>query len=194
MEPENQQVARRLTDKQAEYLKSLAESRALEDADREFLLEHMGEFDVALASKWIDSLKRMPPKPKPKDQGKWAVPDAIPDGRYAVYRKPIKAWLFFRVVTKEDRRDGLSYRVVQRLHGAPGDFRYSRVTTDEWQLAVNEIGKDPGLHSTLFGLKVGACGICGSPLTDPTSIAMGIGPICARKYGWFDGEPEDGAE
>jgi hypothetical protein len=174
-----------ITEPQVKYLTDLVNSRQMDENDRAFLLEHMRELNKTLASKWIDTLRLLPPKPKPKAQGKWNVPDVIPDGRYAVH-KTGKTWLFFRIVTKKDERNGVQYRVVQRLHGAPGDFRYTRVTTEEWHLAVDTIIKDPGLHSTLFGLKVGACGVCGSPLTDPISISMGIGPICARKSGWFE--------
>jgi hypothetical protein len=185
---ENENQGNPITSKQVDFLKSLLDTREVEQADRDILLANMASFDTKLASRWIDALKRMPPKPKPAKQGRWAVPDSIPDGRYAV-RNASKVWVFFRVVTKEDRVNGLQYRVVQKVLGSPGEFRYVRVTAEEWNLAVNEIVKDPGLCSQLFGLKVGACGVCGSPLTDPESIRMGIGPICARKYGLF-GEGE----
>lgn len=179
-----------ITDRQAKYISDLAETRQMEDADKAFLLEHMKSFDTKLASKWIDALRRLPPlPPKPKAQGKWTVPDSIPDGRYAV-KNPKKVWVFFRIVTKEDRVNGLSYRVVQKVLGSPGNFRYDRVTKDEWLLAVDEIAKDPGLFSQMFGIQVGVCGVCGSPLTDPDSIRLGIGPICARKYGLF-GDDDD---
>jgi len=179
------------TDAQLEYLSGLAESRAMEDADRAFLLEHMKNFDTKLASKWIEALKVLPPKPKPQpvQRGVMAVPDSIPDGRYALLRQSDKVWVFYRIKTKEQ---GIAYgvgatvRVVNRLHGAPGAFRYTKVLRSEWNWVVSTVVKDPGLHSTLFGLKVGACGVCGSPLTDPVSIAMGIGPICARKVGFGD--------
>jgi hypothetical protein len=179
---------RPISDKQVKFLTDLAESRYMEDADKAFLLEHMKSFDTKLASKWIDALKLLPPMPKKLNQGKWDVPSTIPDGRYAV-RNPKKVWVFFRIVTKKDRND-MEYRAVQKVLGSPGNFRYDRVTANEWTMAVNEIGKDPGLFSQMFGIQVGACGVCGSPLTDPDSIKLGIGPICARKYGFF-GEDDD---
>lgn len=37
--------------------------------------------------------------------------------------------------------------------------------------------------ATAFGKRTGRCGVCGRELTDPESIAMGIGPICAEKFG-----------
>lgn len=30
----------------------------------------------------------------------------------------------------------------------------------------------------------GRCSCCGRELTDPTRVAMGIGPICAEKWGF----------
>ena len=35
-----------------------------------------------------------------------------------------------------------------------------------------------------FGLLTGVCACCGRTLTDPESIARGIGPVCARNRGW----------
>jgi len=34
------------------------------------------------------------------------------------------------------------------------------------------------------GIKTGECGCCGRELTDPNSIEMGIGPVCAEKWGF----------
>jgi hypothetical protein len=35
-----------------------------------------------------------------------------------------------------------------------------------------------------YGRATGNCSCCGRELTDPASIAAGIGPVCAEKYGW----------
>lgn len=189
--------SRPITEKQLALLKKLLDEKAVDDEDKQFVLEYIETFDTKTASKWIEALIKLPkkvlvPKPQPAPEKatatRWVVPANIPDGRYAV-RNPRKVWVFFRVVTKEDRTNGLSYRVVQKVLGSPGDFRYVRVTADEWNLAVKEISKDPGMHSSWFGFKVGACGVCGSPLTDPESIRLGIGPICRSKYGF--GEVDD---
>lgn len=194
MDNENQSTPpqhRPISEKQVTFLTSLANSRDLDEADKDFVLQHMGEFDVKLASKWIDALKVLPPKPK-QQVGKWAIPQSIPDGRYALVNSN-KVWVFFRIVTRDNVRDGIRVRIVQKVLGSPGAFRYVRVNSDEWNLAINTIVKDPAHHSTLFGLKIGACGVCGSPLTDPQSIRLGIGPICLRKMNW-DVEDDNVAE
>lgn len=35
-----------------------------------------------------------------------------------------------------------------------------------------------------FGRLTGSCSCCGRELTDPTSVAAGIGPVCASRFGW----------
>lgn len=37
-----------------------------------------------------------------------------------------------------------------------------------------------------FGREIGACAICGRTLTDETSRAIGIGPICRGRTGWYE--------
>lgn len=34
------------------------------------------------------------------------------------------------------------------------------------------------------GYRTGACALCGRELTDPDSIQAGVGPICAKRWGW----------
>ena len=50
--------------------------------------------------------------------------------------------------------------------------------------ALDRIEADPEAAIKAHGLASGQCGCCGRELTDPESIAAGIGPICARKAGF----------
>lgn len=43
---------------------------------------------------------------------------------------------------------------------------------------------DPQAEIKVQGLRTGQCCACGRELTDPVSLANGIGPICAEKYGF----------
>lgn len=43
---------------------------------------------------------------------------------------------------------------------------------------------DPAGAAKAYGLASGECSICGRQLTDPPSIAAGIGPVCAKKWGF----------
>ena len=51
------------------------------------------------------------------------------------------------------------------------------------QAALEALEADPVAAIRAHGLATGSCGCCGRELTDPTSIALGIGPICAAKLG-----------
>jgi hypothetical protein len=161
------------TDKQVKYIKDLAEKRQMAPETKERLLTKLPEFSSGKASETIGWLLRQPVIQKP---GKWEVPDSIPDGRYAIIVDGV--WRFFRIVTSKSN----GKRYVQKVLGNPGSFRYDRVTTTEWIAAVNGITTDPQKWSMAFGMQVGACGVCGSPLTDPESIRLGIGPICRAKW------------
>ena len=49
---------------------------------------------------------------------------------------------------------------------------------------VARVGADPLAEAIAHGKATGVCSCCGRELTDPESISRGIGPICAKKYGW----------
>jgi hypothetical protein len=165
----------RATDAQIKYIKDLVEKRQLTDEAKAQIERGIPSLSKGDASRWIDALLK---KPVVVTDTKWEISEDIPDGRYAIQNAD-KVWVFYRVKTRDN-----GTRILSKVLGAPGDFRYVRINGAEWRKAIEAIRKDPAMFSILFGLKVGACGICGSPLTDPDSIARGIGPICAQKYGW----------
>ena len=43
---------------------------------------------------------------------------------------------------------------------------------------------DPLAGAVAYGRETGSCSCCGRELTDPVSIAAGIGPICAGRFGF----------
>lgn len=49
--------------------------------------------------------------------------------------------------------------------------------------ALLKVEADPLAAARENGVKTGRCSCCGRPLTDPTSIEFGIGPVC-RERGW----------
>lgn len=48
---------------------------------------------------------------------------------------------------------------------------------------LREIAENPSQAARDYGKRTGVCCCCGRELTDPASIAAGIGPICATKWG-----------
>ena len=50
---------------------------------------------------------------------------------------------------------------------------------------LEDVAQDPLKAAKLHGMETGQCCCCGRELTNKTSIKLGIGPICAEKYGWL---------
>lgn len=65
-----------------------------------------------------------------------------------------------------------------------GKFLASRDCTPEEEAHIVELVNDPMRTAEAYGLRTGNCCMCGRDLVDPDSVARGIGPICAEKYGW----------
>ena len=84
------------------------------------------------------------------------------------------------------RRDGAVYRVVnsqagrpyaKRLNPATGKFDYAagaiRTLTPADRMSLSEAAE--------YGRAIGRCCVCGATLTDPESVARGIGPVCGGR-------------
>lgn len=79
---------------------------------------------------------------------------------------------------------------VQVAVNGSGRLYAKRLTDEGWEYVsggLKVIAKD-GVPMTLemaqqYGRLYGVCGVCGRTLTDETSIAAGIGPICAGRLG-----------
>jgi hypothetical protein len=65
-----------------------------------------------------------------------------------------------------------------------GVFQPSPACTDEHTAALIPIGADPFNACKTHGIETGNCSCCGRTLTDPVSVAAGIGPYCAERFGW----------
>lgn len=64
-----------------------------------------------------------------------------------------------------------------------GKFLARREAQPDTLSILCEIAADPMKAATEYGRSTGSCGCCGRELTDPASVAAGIGPICAEKWG-----------
>lgn len=65
-----------------------------------------------------------------------------------------------------------------------GRFLASRECRPEQEKRVLAFVADPQAAAIAYGLETGVCCICNTTLTNKASIARGIGPICASKFGW----------
>lgn len=112
---------------------------------------------------------------------------SLPDGRYGVpgdddsrlkvrIQKPTdgkwNGWIFVS--------DAAEYGQGQRYGSQRPGSMYSGKIADMLRAIVN----DPHAAMVKYGKITGTCGRCGRALEDATSVANGIGPICASKLGW----------
>jgi hypothetical protein len=91
----------------------------------------------------------------------------------------------FRPAPPAGRNAGAIYVTRRRIY--LGKILYGRftpssdcdqVTTD----AVVATVADPQAAAVAYGRDTGRCSCCGRLLTDPESVRVGIGPICAGRY------------
>lgn len=65
-----------------------------------------------------------------------------------------------------------------------GAFRRSFSCTSEDEKNIVEVASNPREAAIAYGRRTGSCAICSRELTNSESIELGIGPICAARYGW----------
>jgi len=103
---------------------------------------------------------------------------SIPSGRYALWNKVEERWYFFRV-SNPDKGDWVGFTFLIQYAGENED----RIRPgDKYHAVLRTILSDPLDSAESYGKQKGECGKCGIQLTDPDSIARGIGPVCAQKY------------
>ncbi len=101
----------------------------------------------------------------------------VPDGTYLVERVIMKVnkptnnrWAGWAFINGEQRGDKIGNQ-------RPGAF-YKGQYAD----LVAKLISDPLKYAKAYGIETGQCGNCGRTLTNPESIAKGIGPICEGRY------------
>lgn len=116
---------------------------------------------------------------RPGQQGTFVKPLKLTHGDVTVHFKPGtpgSTWdgmLFAK--TPDDRKLGY-------IKGGKF-FRQFGCTAVE-EAAVQELAANPQEGVLAYAKAWKACGICSRTLLNDVSIARGIGPICASKYGW----------
>jgi hypothetical protein len=160
--------------KQVSYAMALLDTKVWPDSFTEEDLKGMERRQV---SDLIDRLVKAPRKNLDKGaSGPKPVQFEIPDGRYAL--EYAEGWKFFQV------KQGHTRTFLELLIGSPGAYRHQKLYGVAANTVLEVIQKDPRQASINFGLESKTCGVCSSPLTNPESIAYGIGPKCRAKKGW----------
>lgn len=162
---------------QLDYLRSLLTARQVPPAQRTVIQAALdnGDMNAPTASVCITALRALPPQPRnaPAPQpvtepGMYRRPDGTiarvqrsrqsPDGRRRLYAKLLVTY------TDPDGSQRAAYEynpgLINRL--SPAD----RMTPEQAQA---------------YGRETGSCCVCARTLTNPDSIAAGIGPICSGR-------------
>lgn len=84
----------------------------------------------------------------------------------------------FKVVKSKAGHTYAKVMVPAKHEGGKGTWEYAPGAMNK----SGEWNKMDGAFAATIGKKIGYCCCCGAMLTDPNSIAAGIGPVCAKKY------------
>lgn len=100
----------------------------------------------------------------------------VPEGRYAVQREggPLRFYSVDRPT--EGRWAGFTFLAVWA-----SDETFPIRDRETKREILAEIALDPEAAMLRFGREIGKCGHCGRTLTDASSRAAGIGPVCAGR-------------
>jgi hypothetical protein len=148
---------------------AMANAKQLTDQLGEFIsqsVDPMPETTAKLASQF--NARRVPPE----------LEASVPDGRYAI-TGPDGDTKFYRVrkVTK-GQYAGRTF-VDRQASDEAFPVRYATERTT----ILRAIAKDVKAAAIRYGKELGQCSQCGRTLTNPESIAAGIGPVCLSRLG-----------
>lgn len=133
------------------------------------------------ASDLIDALRSLPREYRGGHAAGRIVdlPDVLP-GRYCIYGRNSRAD-FYRVMHGKNQYTGWLYLAVQ----ASEDF-YPITGIARARVVLGLIHSNPQEAAQRYGRLLGKCFSCGRILTNDVSRSIGCGPVCAKKYTWFD--------
>jgi hypothetical protein len=173
--PSTMRDVRMISEKQLSYLEALRDGKDLQSLDQDQRV-WLDDFDLKTlskdqASRVITRLKELPWKPREMDSElfapMWNL--EVPSGRYAI-----------------PGDDGaLRFYSVKRLDDPPRVYVDVWASDARWPIKaipqrieiLKAIKEDPDAGPR-FGREIGKCYVCGRTLTDETSRALGIGPVC----------------
>ena len=96
--------------------------------------------------------------------------------------KPSKDLSSLWVLSDTETEEG-NYGPKPKYLGKVTPNRLDSRLSDDVKSVILEAASDPLTAAVRYGRETGSCSCCGRDLTNPDSIAAGIGPICREKYG-----------
>lgn len=164
------------SDKQIAYVVGLQKQRVLPDTWLAYDDDTLRKLERDEVSGLITALKEFPVVSRVA--GYAVTTWTMPAGRYALLEGDEVG---FYKVDRPDKGRWIGYVFIKRLVGSPGDYREVPINANARYTLLDAIDADSKGAMERFGRETMTCGRCGSPLTDPKSRAVGIGPICAGK-------------
>jgi hypothetical protein len=147
-----------------------------------------------------DAMRRLatPKLASPIDAGKieaafaHARAKAARPGMVGIWTKPLRLRaadtdLTFQPGSTGSQWEGMIFvRAGEKKLGAikAGAFTRRFECTDAEAAAVTQACSDPATAAVAYGKAWSICSVCNATLTNDESIARGIGPICAARFGW----------
>lgn len=176
-----------ITEKQESYLnKLLAERPAFRDVEN-LWPENVAKLSKRDASTKIGEVLNVPKEATSKNApGLNEVLAEIEDCYLALPSRSGNNDLdFIRIGTNQGQMDASrkGWRRVQRIVGgqAPITMRIGEAM-EFAKIVVALSPEELRAAKVLFGQEIGRCGVCGKTLTDETSRAYGIGPVCREGF------------
>lgn len=158
------------TPNQHEYANQLLIDRMVPDSAREAIEPLIGDLTRTMQelANAINYLQVWPPKRGAARQARRPAPEGITPGMYR------HDGTIYRVV--QGRANLYTKRLVIRDHGS-ASFEFDR----DGIYALTPADRLDADAAAGLGLTVGVCIVCSAALTDPKSVARGIGPVCAKR-------------
>ncbi len=103
-----------------------------------------------------------------------------PDSKYAITGADGVLRFYNLRTGKKGQWKGV--RFLDLLVGHPGDWASFPVKGLNRKFVMDEIAKNPKAAALRYAEEFTRCAVCDSPLSDPESIAAGIGPVCATRF------------
>lgn len=166
-------IANQATDRQLSFLNTLR-------VERGYVAIHADDWTgvtKARASKLIDEMKAMPRANAPRpDAPRVGYLDGLPLSKYSVIEEGVRTFWEIK------RFKETTY--MRLLVGAPGEFNRVKVGLDRARTVASEIRQDPAAAALAFANHYVCCAVCGAELSDPVSVALGLGPVCRTRFGF----------
>jgi hypothetical protein len=162
-------IANPATDRQLAFLNTLRIERGYVAIHA----EDWAQVDKRDASRLIDAMKALP-RAATATAVRANVLDGIPFSKYAITEDGVLT--FWEVKSYK----GTAY--LRLLVGAPGEFNRVKVGYDRATRVATVIKGDVLAAAQAFATHYVCCAVCGADLSDETSVALGLGPVCRRRF------------